>query len=77
MKAILRDDYPLNAFSTEYALKDIDYALELASSVQVPPRGAELVRQVLDETRRGGWAKQYFPVLRRTIDGAQSDDVGT
>lgn len=77
MKAILRDEYPLNAFSTEYALKDIDYALELASTAQVPVRGAELVRHVLDQTREAGWGKQYFPVLRRTITGSESGDVGT
>jgi 3-hydroxyisobutyrate dehydrogenase len=77
MKAILHDDYPLNAFSTEYALKDIYCAVELASAAHVRARGAELVRQVLAETREAGWGKQYFPVLRRTISGARSGDVGT
>lgn len=67
MKAILRDDYPRDAFSTLYAMKDVDYALELAAEYGVPARGAELVRRVLEESRDAGWAHEYFPVLRRTI----------
>jgi 3-hydroxyisobutyrate dehydrogenase-like beta-hydroxyacid dehydrogenase len=70
MKAILRDDYPLNAFSTEYALKDLGYALDLATSAGVTARGAEVTRRVMEETRDAGWAKEYFPVLRRTIGPA-------
>ena len=67
MKAILHDEYPLDAFSTAYALKDIAYALELASASGVEARGAELVRRVLEATRDGGWGREYFPVLRRAI----------
>jgi 3-hydroxyisobutyrate dehydrogenase-like beta-hydroxyacid dehydrogenase len=66
-KAILPDDYPTGAFSTEYALKDLAYALDLAAASDVPARGAELVRRVLEETRAAGWGDRYFPVLRRTI----------
>jgi 3-hydroxyisobutyrate dehydrogenase-like beta-hydroxyacid dehydrogenase len=67
MKAILSDDYPVNAFSTEYALKDLGYALELAATTGVTARGAELTRRVLETTQQAGWRRQYFPVLRRTI----------
>jgi 3-hydroxyisobutyrate dehydrogenase-like beta-hydroxyacid dehydrogenase len=67
MKAILSDDYPLNAFSTEYALKDLGYALELAATTGVTARGAELTRRVLETTQQAGWIREYFPVLRRTI----------
>jgi len=71
MKAILSDEYPLNAFSTDYALKDLSYALEVASATGVAAQGAELVRRVLEATREAGWGNQYFPVLRRTIGPAK------
>ncbi len=67
MKAIVPDQYPVNAFSTSYAIKDIEYALELAATTGVAARGAELTRQVLEATRDAGWDHEYFPVLRRTI----------
>ena len=73
MKAIVADQYPANAFSTDYAIKDIEYALELAATTGVTARGAELTRQVLEATRDAGWDQEYFPVLRRTI-GSQGTD---
>ncbi len=68
MKAILPGDYPLNAFSADYALKDLGYALELAAAAGVEAQGAELVRRALEATREMGWGSHYFPVLRKTID---------
>jgi 3-hydroxyisobutyrate dehydrogenase-like beta-hydroxyacid dehydrogenase len=67
IKAILADHYPVNAFSTNYAIKDIDYALELAAASGVTARAAELTRRVLEDTKNAGWDHEYFPVLRRTI----------
>ncbi len=67
VKAILPGEYPRGAFSTEYALKDLGYALELASAAGVAARGAEVVRRALEAAREAGWGSEYFPVLRRTI----------
>ena len=67
MKAILPGEYPLNAFSTDYALKDLGYALELAAAAGVTARGAEVARRALESAREAGWGDEYFPVLRRTI----------
>jgi 3-hydroxyisobutyrate dehydrogenase-like beta-hydroxyacid dehydrogenase len=67
MKAILSDDYPQNAFSTDYALKDLGYALELAAANGVRAQGGQLARQVLEAAQQAGWSREYFPVLRRTI----------
>jgi len=75
MKAILPGDYPRNAFSTDYALKDLGYALELAATAGVTAQGAELARHVLEASREAGWGSQYFPVLRRTI-GTDSETAG-
>ena len=74
-KAILPGDYPRNAFSTDYALKDLGYALELAAAGGVPARGAELARSVLEAAREAGWGSQYFPVLRRTLGPSSEGPV--
>jgi 3-hydroxyisobutyrate dehydrogenase-like beta-hydroxyacid dehydrogenase len=70
MKAILSDEYPRNAFSTDYALKDLDYALELAATNGVTAQGAQLARQLLEAAQQAGWSGEYFPVLRRTMGPA-------
>jgi 3-hydroxyisobutyrate dehydrogenase-like beta-hydroxyacid dehydrogenase len=67
MRAILSDDYPQNAFSTDYALKDLDYALELAAASGVRAQGAQLAHHLLEAAQKAGWNREYFPVLRRTI----------
>ena len=46
MKAIVPGNSPERAFSTEYALKDLSYALELAYDAGVKIRGAELIGKV-------------------------------
>ena len=51
MKAIVPGNFPERAFSTEYALKDLSYALELAAEAGVHIRGAELIGQVLQEAQ--------------------------
>jgi 3-hydroxyisobutyrate dehydrogenase-like beta-hydroxyacid dehydrogenase len=70
MRAILSDDYPRNAFSTDYAVKDLDYALELAATNGVRAQGAQLARHLLEAAQQAGWSREYFPVLRRTIGPA-------
>ena len=43
IKAIVPGNFPERAFSTEYALKDLSYALELAEDAGIKLRGAELI----------------------------------
>jgi len=68
MKAILPGHFPERAFSTDYALKDISYALRLAKQAGVPARGAELAQVALQESRAAGNAEVYWPALARVID---------
>lgn len=68
LKAIVPGDFPLRAFSTEYALKDMSYALELAAQGGIEPRGAALVHGVLQEAIDGGFGDAYFPVIAKLID---------
>jgi 3-hydroxyisobutyrate dehydrogenase len=70
MKAIVPGHFPERAFSTEYALKDISYALELAGDAGIKIRGAELIGQVLQEAIDAGSGGAYFPVIAKHIDRA-------
>jgi hypothetical protein len=67
MKAIVPGHFPDRAFSTEYALKDLSYALELASDAGIRIRGAELIGQILQEAIDAGSGDAYFPVIARHI----------
>jgi 3-hydroxyisobutyrate dehydrogenase-like beta-hydroxyacid dehydrogenase len=70
MKAIVPGVFPERAFSTEYALKDLSYALELAGEAGIRIRGAELIGQVLQEAVDAGSGNNYFPVIAKHIDRA-------
>ena len=70
IKAIVPGNFPERAFSTEYALKDLSYALELAADAGIKIRGAELVGRVLQEAVDAGSGAAYFPVIAEHIDGA-------
>ena len=67
LKAIVPGVFPDRAFSTEYALKDLSYALELASDAGIKIRGAELIGKILQETIDAGSGDAYFPVLAKHI----------
>jgi 3-hydroxyisobutyrate dehydrogenase-like beta-hydroxyacid dehydrogenase len=68
MKAIVPGVFPERAFSTEYALKDLSYALELAGDAGIRIRGAELIGEVLQEAIDAGSGENYFPVIAKHID---------
>src|SRR5207237_10765107 len=67
MKAIVPGNFPERAFSTEYALKDLSYALELAAEAGIKIRGAELMGKVLQEAIEAGSGDNYFPVISKYI----------
>lgn len=70
MKAILPDAFPERAFSTEYALKDLAYALDLAVDSGLNLAGAEVARTYLTRAADQGFAKLYWPVIARTVRSA-------
>jgi 3-hydroxyisobutyrate dehydrogenase len=70
MKAIVPGVFPERAFSTEYALKDLSYALELAGEAGLRIRGAELIGEILQEAIDAGSGGAYFPVIAKHIDRA-------
>lgn len=67
MKAMLPDTFPERAFSTEYARKDMTYALDLARSVDIKLQGAELADKLLGEAINSGYGDLYWPVVARVI----------
>jgi len=70
LKAIVPGNFPERAFSTEYALKDLSYALELAADAGLKIRGAELVGRVLQEAIDAGSGDAYFPVIAKHVKQA-------
>jgi 3-hydroxyisobutyrate dehydrogenase-like beta-hydroxyacid dehydrogenase len=68
LKAIVPGNFPERAFSVEYALKDLSYALELADDAGIKIRGAELIGQILQEAIDAGSGDAYFPVIAKHID---------
>ncbi len=68
MKAMLPGAYPERAFSTEYMLKDLQYALDLAREAGLEMRGALNARGVLEEAVAAGYGKAYWPVAYRVVD---------
>ena len=67
LKAIVPGVFPERAFSTEYALKDLSYALELAGDAGIKLRGAELIGRILQEAIDAGSGESYFPVIAKHI----------
>jgi 3-hydroxyisobutyrate dehydrogenase-like beta-hydroxyacid dehydrogenase len=73
MKALLPGVYPERAFSTEYALKDLGYAIAMAEEQGVPALGADVARELMERAAELGHAKEYWPVLLRSIEEEMSD----
>ena len=67
IKAMLPQEYPERAFSVEYALKDLGYALELAAQARVEPGGARNTQALLRRAAAAGHGKAYFPVVAKVI----------
>jgi 3-hydroxyisobutyrate dehydrogenase-like beta-hydroxyacid dehydrogenase len=69
MKAMLKEAYPERAFSLEYALKDIRYALRLSEEAGVFLTGADNAKETIKKAIRAGYGKEYFPALAKVIAG--------
>jgi 3-hydroxyisobutyrate dehydrogenase len=68
LKAIIPGEFPERAFSTEYALKDLTYALDLAHDLQLAAPGAELAGSTLQEAIDNGYGAAYWPVIAKVVD---------
>jgi 3-hydroxyisobutyrate dehydrogenase-like beta-hydroxyacid dehydrogenase len=72
MKAMLPGVFPERAFSTEYARKDISYALDLARSVNIQLQGAELADKMLGQAIDAGDGDLYWPVIARVHETSRT-----
>jgi 3-hydroxyisobutyrate dehydrogenase-like beta-hydroxyacid dehydrogenase len=67
LKAIIPGAFPERAFSTEYAMKDLQYALDLAKDVGLSVPSAELAAKSLKAAIAAGWGELYWPVISRLL----------
>jgi 3-hydroxyisobutyrate dehydrogenase len=65
--AMLPRSYPERAFSTRYALKDLEYALALAAQAGIAAPGAHLVRERFRRAIATGDGDRYWPVIAEHI----------
>ena len=71
--AMLPQSYPERAFSTRYALKDLEYALALAAQAGVDASGARLVRERFTRAIAAGDGERYWPVIAEHIAREEGD----
>ena len=65
LKSIAEDYFPNPAFSSEYALKDLSYAIDLGKTHNINLPGANIVKKLLERTIKNGDKDSYFPVLKK------------
>ncbi len=68
MKAMLPGEFPERAFSTEYAQKDLRYALDLAAETGTNASGARNAAETLEAARELGYGANYWPVMVKAVD---------
>ena len=68
LKSMLPGDFPERAFSTDYALKDLAYALALAGESGIAATGAGATERILEASRAAGHASEYFPALIEVVE---------
>ena len=68
MKSMLPGDFPERAFSTDYALKDLAYALALAGESGIAATGAGATERILEASRAADHAREYFPALIEVVE---------
>jgi 3-hydroxyisobutyrate dehydrogenase-like beta-hydroxyacid dehydrogenase len=71
MNAILPKNFPEKAFSTNYARKDLGYALALAANVGLHLRGAEVADGLLERAADAGFGELYWPVISQMVDSSE------
>ncbi|ACI92127.1 6-phosphogluconate dehydrogenase, NAD-binding [Afipia carboxidovorans OM5] len=67
MKSVLPENFPERAFSTDYARKDISYALALGEQFGVPLPGARTADKILASASEKGLGEYYWPVISKVI----------
>ena len=67
-KAMLPREFPKGGFPPEYALKDIDYVMELADQTQTASAFTSLARRYYASAAENGLGGRYFPIVIEVVD---------
>ena len=70
LKHLVPNHFPEQTFPTDYAIKDISLALELARDAEIRPLLAESTFALLERSRDAGNAAAYYPAMIRLIEAA-------
>ncbi len=70
LKFLAPDHFPENTFPTDYALKDIRLALELAQQGGIDADAARHTCELLEATSKAGYGQNYYPVMVKLIEKA-------
>jgi 3-hydroxyisobutyrate dehydrogenase-like beta-hydroxyacid dehydrogenase len=63
LRSVATGQFPERTFSSEYMLKDIGYALEMAREAALETRGARYGRDLLEAACETGHRDEYWPVI--------------
>ncbi|QIL79964.1 NAD(P)-dependent oxidoreductase [Diaphorobacter sp. HDW4A] len=67
-KAMLPREFPQGGFPPEYALKDIDYVMELADQTNTASAFTGLARRYYASAAKNGLGGRYFPIVIEVVD---------
>ena len=65
LKSIAQNYFPSPAFSSEYALKDLSYAINLGKTHSLNLPGANIAKKLLEKSIKNGDKDLYFPVIKK------------
>jgi 3-hydroxyisobutyrate dehydrogenase-like beta-hydroxyacid dehydrogenase len=68
LKAVAARQFPERVFSTEYMLKDISYALEMAKDGNIDAQEAALGARLLQRAVDKGLGAEYWPTIIKIIE---------
>ncbi len=67
IKYVAKDTFPTRIFSTEYMLKDIRYAADMAQLESIDAQALDYARRLLEQGVADGHGAQYWPVISTLI----------
>jgi 3-hydroxyisobutyrate dehydrogenase-like beta-hydroxyacid dehydrogenase len=65
---MIPDEYPVQAFPVNYAIKDLTLALRLAEDLDIPAAAARQTMGLLRRTSDAGYGDNYYPVMLRLVE---------
>ena len=65
LKSIAQNHFPSPAFSSEYALKDLSYAINLGKTHSLNLPGSNIAKKLLEKSIKNGDKDLYFPVIKK------------